>query len=530
MGAWTISLKRRVSVLFLAFAILLFSNSSGYSQWTGVLTPSVSAYWWLYDVYFSSPTEGWAVGRDFTNQVGVLLYYSGGTWASVPPPFVSTGVGTGWWLNGVHLSSPTEGWAVGEDATNAAGVLLHYSGGTWTSVPPPSVSTAWMLEDVHFTSPTQGWAVGYDLANFLVVLLHYSGGTWTSVPPPSVSTSWTLNAVHFTSPTQGWAVGWDLKNHVGVLLYYSGGTWTSAPPPSVSTDWGLNDVHFTSPTEGWAVGEDLTNHAGVLLHYSGGTWTSVPPPSVSTDWFLSAVHFTSPTQGWGVGRDSTNDVGVLLHYSGGTWTSVSLPFVNTGCALRGVYFTSPTEGWAVGLDQPDHAGILLHFMSPISPLEGTIGTEITITGIGFGSKKGKVLVGNVAPKVLEWTDLLIRCRFLKPPSLGPGPYNVTIQPPKGASPITLEYDFTVMAPDINWTTPTHASAGAHVIIQGPFFGTKKGKVTLGGKSCKVSSWTMDPTTGESEINFIVPKGLSPGAADLKVTNGLGSVITSFTVD
>jgi hypothetical protein len=41
---------------------------------------------------------------------------------------------------------------------------------------------------------------------------------------------------------------------------------------------------------------------------------------------------------------------------------------------------------------------------------------------------------------------------------------------------------------------------------------------------------MDPTTGESEIHFVVPKGLSSGIQELKVTNGVGADTTNFTVD
>ena len=44
-----------------------------------------------------------------------------------------------------------------------------------------------------------------------------------------------------------------------------------------------------------------------------------------------------------------------------------------------------------------------------APLEGTVGTEITITGSGFGDAKGKVLIGTVAAKVTSWTDTRITC-------------------------------------------------------------------------------------------------------------------------
>jgi hypothetical protein len=55
-------------------------------------------------------------------------------------------------------------------------------------------------------------------------------------------------------------------------------------------------------------------------------------------------------------------------------------------------------------------------------------------------------------------------------------------------------------------------------------------VTLGGNTCKVSSWTIDSATGESEIEFVVPKGLSSGTQELKITNGVGSETVNFTVD
>jgi len=136
-------------------------------------------------------------------------------------------------------------------------------------VTPPPVSSNWEISAVHFTSATEGWAVGesYEGANTTGVLLHYSGGTWTSVTPPSVSWGWALYAVHFTSATEGWAVGEDSENGPGVLLHYSEGEWTLATPPSVSPSWYLDGVHFTSAAEGWAVGGDWSTGM-VLLHYS----------------------------------------------------------------------------------------------------------------------------------------------------------------------------------------------------------------------------------------------------------------------
>ena len=155
----------------------------------------------------------------------------------------------------------------------------------------------------------------------------------------------------------------------------------------------------------------------------------------------------------------------------------------------------------------------------VSPEEGTIGTEISIVGMGFGAKKGKVYLGGVALKVLVWSDEMIQCLIKKP--LSPSSYDVTIQP-KGAAEILSENAFSVEAPRIDSINPIQGSQGAEVTIFGDFFGIKKGKVTLGGENCKVLSWTMNPSTGQSEIVIEVPKGLTPGTYDLTVTNQVGS--------
>jgi hypothetical protein len=204
--------------------------------------------------------------------------------------------------------------------------------------------------------------------------------------------------------------------------------------------------------------------------------------------------------------------------------------VSTDWYLVGVYFTSPGEGWAVGTDNSDHRSVLLHFGSPLSPIEGTIGTEMTITGFGFGTKKGKVFIATTSLKILDWSDGLIRCLLSR--ALPPDTYDVTIRPQiKGSSPITIPNGFTAKAPEIDSVGPTSGSIGDEITINGLFFGTKKGKVTLGGKNCKVLKWEMNSTTGLSEIEFVVPKGLDPGTYDLIVTTTkVGSDTVDFTVE
>ncbi len=156
----------------------------------------------------------------------------------------------------------------------------------------------------------------------------------------------------------------------------------------------------------------------------------------------------------------------------------------------------------------------------VHPKEGTQGSEISITGTGFGLKKGKVLLGNAALKVLEWSDSTIRCLLTK---VAPtGTYPITIAP-KGLSPIVEEEAFAVRGPVITEVLPEEGSTGDEVVVRGLYFGSKKGKILLGTKSCKVLSWTMESDTGEGEVRFLVPKGLLPGAYDLKLMAKTGEM-------
>ncbi len=159
---------------------------------------------------------------------------------------------------------------------------------------------------------------------------------------------------------------------------------------------------------------------------------------------------------------------------------------------------------------------------PIFPQEGTTGTEITLvrSGLsGFGAKKGKVFLGPVALKVLTWNDEMIQCLIKKP--LPPSSYDITILP-KSAAEIVLPDAFSVEDPRIDSISVIQVGGKAKMTISGYFFGTKKGKVALGVKNCKVLGWAMDPPTGESEISIEVPEGLPSGTYDLTVTNQVGS--------
>ena len=189
-------------------------NFSGFTWVEGVGVP-----WWLRGVHFTSSNEGWAVGFYTTvlgPENGALLHYLNGSWTVVSPPNVSS---PSFGLFGVHFTSPNEGWAVGRGTTVPSvfkGVLLRYYNGNWTAIEPPSVSSNWDLYGVHFVSPQEGWAVGKDYTNASGVLLKFfSSFTETVSPPTTVSgptSGTTLMSYSYTAEGSSSSLGHTLEH------------------------------------------------------------------------------------------------------------------------------------------------------------------------------------------------------------------------------------------------------------------------------------------------------------------------------
>ena len=61
--------------------------------------------------------------------------------------------------------------------------------------------------------------------------------------------------------------------------------------------------------------------------------------------------------------------------------------------------------------------VVLKLAEILSPVEGTIGTKVTINGTGFGDKKGKVLINDIATKIAKdgWIPDRITSTINKPP-------------------------------------------------------------------------------------------------------------------
>ena len=121
-------------------------------------------------------------------------------------------------------------------------------------------------------------------------------------------------------------------------------------------------------------------------------------------------------------------------------------------------------------------------------------------------------------KVTDFTDLQITAE-IKKAVLGALTLNVQ---PKGADPFTFE-SVVIEAPDITGLFDElfdleidEATPGLPFYIAGEYFGSKKGKLRIGGKKAKVITWAM---TG---ILLEMPKKLANGLWDILLDNKVGT--------
>jgi hypothetical protein len=170
------------------------------------------------------------------------------------------------------------------------------------------------------------------------------------------------------------------------------------------------------------------------------------------------------------------------------------------------------------------AGAARALPAPV-PAEGTLGTEILLTGGGFGDRKGSVRLvfdDGSKPRRLkvrrrDWTETSVRCVLKKVKKGTGGRSGRIVLRPKGGTPEIDLGAFHVRPPEIR-SAPLSGRASDELTISGLFFGKKRGKLLLAYdedgreivRRMKIKSWEMDPETGESTAVSVVPKKIVSG--------------------
>jgi photosystem II stability/assembly factor-like uncharacterized protein len=267
---------------------------------------------------------------------------------------------------------------------------------------------------IAFSDATNGWAVG---EGGMIVATTNGGVTWSA----QVSgTTQDLNAVAFVDATHGLVVG----GHGTILATANGGaTWT------MQSMWNtayLVAASFGDATYGWATGGSGT----VFATTDGGTsWSA---QNSGSGVFLSAVTFTDADHGWAVGQ---NGAIVATTNGGATWIPQSS---GSAAWLRSIAFADAAHGWAAGMGgailSTTTGGLAPPSIAKLKPAFGRRGGSATITGSGFGAKRGAGVVkfGAVScVKYVSWSVTKITCRV--PAKAKYGVVKVTVKTAVGKS-------------------------------------------------------------------------------------------------
>jgi hypothetical protein len=147
-----------------------------------------------------------------------------------------------------------------------------------------------------------------------------------------------------------------------------------------------------------------------------------------------------------------------------------------------------------------------------NPTIGPTGTQVQISGSGFGSSQSTVAFNGVnATSIVNWSDTLITATV--PAAAITGPVKVTVA---GIASNSNIY-FNVPPPAVSSISPTSGIVGTQVTINGSGFQATKGSSTVnfGGTLSSVVSWS------DSQIVVTVPASALTGPV-LVTVNGIGS--------
>ena len=352
----------------------------------------------LWAVSFSDRLHGWAAGR------GVILGTSDGgdSWTTQYTrdlvDFMS-----------LDCVDATHAWATAQTLMDIGGVPVSDSrgsvvivntsnGSTWSGQATDATGYVYGLD---FVDTSHGWIMTgcFDPMEGVVLATTDGGATWVKQHLGVFSKPFDL---FFLNQKEGWALGYESD-----LLFHTtdgGSTWQS---------WksgGLRCISFTDPLHGFAAGlrfnDDFTvKDSGLYCTVDGGhSWTldCARPRGES----INRMDFGAAGHGAAVGSQyasSDPDTGV----ANCTWSI--LRYVGTPCVP-----SAPT-------------------LAKLSPTRGKVGIAVTLTGTGFGAKRGtsKVLFGaRAVTKYLSWSATKIKVRV---PTLTKGKKAIKVKTASGTS-------------------------------------------------------------------------------------------------
>ena len=158
------------------------------------------------------------------------------------------------------------------------------------------------------------------------------------------------------------------------------------------------------------------------------------------------------------------------------------------------------------------------FVQSVSPQAGPVGTQVTVTGNGFGASPGTISFNSVAATAISsWTNTQIVATV--PSGATTGAVKVTI----GSTGSNTSTIFTVGGVLVTGVNPASGLPGTQFQVSGSGFGASQGTLTVNGLTATASSWT------DGLITAAVPTSATSGAIKVTVGGVASNTTTNFTV-
>jgi large repetitive protein len=227
------------------------------------------------------------------------------------------------------------------------------------------------------------------------------------------------------------------------------------------------------------------------------------------------VHISG--SGFGATQDTGSTVRLNINASVVTWSDTLITATIPTGASSGPM--NVTVGGVVSSSNPTFT-VSNVFVNAVSPNAGAVGTQVTVSGSGFGSTLGTISFNNVAATVVAtWTDTQIIANV--PTTATTGPVKVAA----GGVTSNTSVGFTVGAVAVNSVSPASGSPGTPVQISGSGFGATQGTSTVkfSGQLASVTSWS------DTAINANVSMSASTGSVVVTVAGIASNSTVNFVV-
>lgn len=347
---------------------------------------------------------------------------------------------------------------------SSSGVAQVLQGGVWSN----SVSLTVVTPNITSVSPSSGNAgTQITVTGTGFGATQGTGNVWLG-STYGVVVSWTDTQVVATVAS---------GSNTGVAQILQGGVWSN------SVNFAVTSLNLASLTPASAP-------IGAPVTITGSGFGAIQ--DVSTVSFNGTI---ARAQSW----SDTKIVGVV---SNGT-TSGPVSVTVGGVASNSLNFavTAPPS------------------ITSVSPASGMAGTQVSVTGSGFGSAQGSgtVQLGSRPGVAVSWSDTQIIATV----ATGSVSGNAQVrQSGVGSNSVA----FTVITATITGVSPTSGAVGAQVTITGSGFGSAQGagQVSLGTAPAQVTGWS------DTQVVASVAAGSTSGAAQI-LQNGVWSNPVAFTV-